>query len=81
MILHVPYPVLVRVCPYLTALSVYLAINRPQGHRLSVCCIKWPGQESYNYQEFQFVVCYFEESSKSYQTEKLRKAALFLDNV
>lgn len=52
MIPHVPYPVLVRVCPYLTALSVYLAINSPQGHRLSVCCIKWPGQESYNYQGF-----------------------------
>lgn len=45
-ILHVPYPVLVRVCPYLTALSVYLAINRPQGHRLSGCCSKWLGQES-----------------------------------
>jgi len=35
-----PYRVLVWVCPYLTALSIYLAINRPLGHRLSVCCMK-----------------------------------------
>lgn len=55
-ILNVPYTVLVQVCPYLTALSVYLAINRPQGHRLSVCCIKWPGQEGHNH--WGFFVCH-----------------------
>lgn len=43
-ILYVPHPVLVGLCPYLTTLSVYLAINRPQGRRLSVCGIKMLGE-------------------------------------